>query len=114
MNNKANKLILQYYDPTLCYNYRKLNDIVTKRRVKLLCVQYPMRSMEPLKRIFQDKNDIIFVDNEKVFKEAVKRDGYTEYFDDMFGGDFGHCTARGNHLLAENIAKAILKEYFHK
>jgi hypothetical protein len=32
----------------------------------------------------------------------------------MFGGDFGHCTDRGNRLLAENIADTIVKEAFHK
>jgi lysophospholipase L1-like esterase len=32
----------------------------------------------------------------------------------MLGGDFGHCTPKGNRLLAENIAQTILKEVFHK
>jgi len=32
----------------------------------------------------------------------------------MFGGDFGHCTPKGNRLLATNIADVILKEVFHK
>ena len=31
---------------------------------------------------------------------------------DMFGGDFGHCTVKGNRLLAENVARVILKEIF--
>lgn len=112
INNKADKIILEYYDSALCYNYKKIKEIVTDRKVKLVCVQYPMRSIEPLKRIFQDEGDIIFVDNEKVFKEAVKKDGYNEYFDDMFGGDFGHCAIKGNRLLAENIATVISKECF--
>jgi len=30
----------------------------------------------------------------------------------MFGGDFGHCTDKGNKLLANNIAGAVLKEIF--
>jgi hypothetical protein len=30
----------------------------------------------------------------------------------MFAGDFGHCTDKGNRLLAENIATVILKEVF--
>jgi len=73
-----------------------------------------MRSIEPLKRIFGDQQGIIFVDNEKVFKDAVRKQGYTQYFLDMFGGDFGHCTKKGNRLLAENIANVILGEVFHK
>jgi hypothetical protein len=81
----------------------------------VVCVQYPMRSIEPLKRIFEDnKEGVIFVDNEKIFRDAVKEEGSDVYFRDMFGGDFGHCTAKGNRLLAENIANAILENVFHK
>jgi len=50
------------------------------------------------------------VDNEKMFNEGVKREGYDEYFNDCFAGDFGHCTPKGNRLLAENIAGVILTE----
>ena len=69
-----------------------------------------------MKRMFmwQAKSDIIFVDNEKIFKDAIREFGYHEYFIDASGGDFGHCTERGNRLLAENIANVILKEHFDK
>ncbi len=78
-------------------------------------MQYPMRNAEPLKKIFpgQEKS-IIFVDNEKIFKDAFRKEGRREYFVDMFGGDFGHCTPKGNQLLARNIADVILKEVFGK
>jgi hypothetical protein len=67
-----------------------------------------------LKEILGYSKDIIFVDNEKIFKDALKEESPKEYFTDMFAGDFGHCTPKGNRLLAQNIADAILKEYFHK
>jgi hypothetical protein len=73
-----------------------------------------MRNVEPLKRIFEKDKGVIFVDNEQVFKEAVRESGYKEYFTDMFGGDFGHCTQKGNELLAQNIADVILREVFNK
>jgi hypothetical protein len=73
-----------------------------------------MRSLEPLKRIFVQDKGIIFVDNEKIFKDAVKKEGYQAYFRDIFAGDFGHCTDKGNQLLAGNIADAILKEVFDR
>ena len=74
-----------------------------------------MRNIKPLKNIFQGKADgIIFVDNEKIFKEALNVSSYRDYFVDMFGGDFGHCTEPGNRLLAENIGNTILKEAFNK
>ncbi|OGW76064.1 MAG: hypothetical protein A2Z72_01695 [Omnitrophica bacterium RBG_13_46_9] len=93
-------------------NYRLLQKQLAAKGIKLVCVQYPMRNIEPLKKIFKGEEDIIFVDNEKLFKEAVEKEGYNEYFTDMFGGDFGHCTPKGNRLLAENIANTILKERF--
>ena len=99
----------QYRDLTIS-NYHKLKQILDKRNVRLVCVQYPLRSIEPLKEIFAVQKGIIFVDNEKIFRDAVKKWGYKTYFKDMFAVDFGHCTDKGNSLLAENIANAILKE----
>ncbi len=108
-------LRLNYHTPITTSNYHKLVRILDKRSMAYVCIQYPMRSIEPLKKIFENNNDgIIFVDNEKCFKEAVSKSSYKEYFNDMFGGDFGHCTEKGNRLLAENIANVILKEVFGK
>lgn len=104
----------RYYSVITYRNYNLLKEIAFKKRIQLVCVQYPMRSVKPLKRMLQDDDRVIFVNNEKVFKEAVRRDGYSAYFIDIFGGDFGHCTIEGNRLLAENIAKVILKEYLGK
>ena len=54
------------------------------------------------------------MDNERIFTEAVKKEGLQAYFSDMFGGNFGHCTPKGNKLLGENIAAAILKNVFQE
>jgi len=111
---KANDLRLDYYNPVTRHNYLRLKEILDKKGIKLACVQYPVRSVESLKKIFESREGIIFVDNEKVFKEALKKRSYKEYFTDIFGGDFGHCTYKGNRLLAGNIANVILKEVFGK
>jgi tetratricopeptide (TPR) repeat protein len=108
----ANDLMIGSCNLVTSYNYQKLKKIATQRGIKLVCVQYPMRNIEPLKKIFKKTENIVFVDNERLFKEAVKQEGYDEYFKDIFGGDFGHCTKKGNRLLAENISNIILKEYF--
>jgi Tfp pilus assembly protein PilF len=108
---KAESLRGGYLDPDVINNYHVLKQILDKRKIKLVCVQYPVRSIRPLKNIFKEEAEgsIIFVDNEKIFKDAIRKEGYKEYFRDMFGGDFGHCTKKGNRLLAENIANTILK-----
>lgn len=109
---KTEKLRSKFINPVTARNYQKLKEIVTGRRIQLICVQYPMRSLENLKRMLTDNEGVFFVNNEETFKKAVKREGYGEYFLDYFSGDFGHCTPRGNRLLAENIADVILKEHF--
>jgi len=110
----TNKPILGFYSPLTVINYNKIKSLVRKRNIKMVCVQYPMRSVEPLKSIFKDREGMVFVDNEAVFKDALKEGNRKEYFIDMFGGDFGHCTFKGNQLLANNIAETILEKYFYK
>ncbi|MFA5356859.1 MAG: hypothetical protein WC301_05595, partial [Candidatus Omnitrophota bacterium] len=93
-------------------NYQQIKDTLDRKGIQLVCVQYPMCPIEPLKRMLAGKEDVIFVDNERIFRNAVDKEGYEEYFIDMFGGNFGHCNEKGNRLLAENIADSIIKRYF--
>jgi len=111
---KANGLRAYFYSVETRHNYQRLKELLENRKIKLVCVQYPMRSLRPLMQLFKDKEGIIFIDNEGLFKEAVRKDGYRYYFVDMFADDFGHCTPAGNRLLAENIADNLIKEYFRK
>lgn len=111
---KANELSPDYYCPITHNNYLKLKETLDKKKIKLVCVQYPGRSAEPLREIFVDQRNVIIVDNEQVFKETLEKAVYRDYFEDMFADDFGHCTPKGNRLLAENIARVILKEVFKK
>jgi tetratricopeptide (TPR) repeat protein len=111
--SKANELTADYYPLIVIDNYRKLKAALDKRGIVYVCAQYPLRSIEPLKKIFQPgAQGIVFVDNEKLFKDALRKSGYKDYFIDMYNGDFGHCTPEGNRLLAENIANVILDEVF--
>ena len=86
-------------------------DLLRERNIRLAVMQYPMRAVEPLRRILDDAEDIIFISNEKVFQEAVRDKGYAANFMDLFAGDFGHCTPDGNRLLAGNAADHILPEF---
>ena len=105
---KTQKLRSKNYFATTKLNYNKLKDSVTDKNIKLICMQYPMRDVNNLRRLFYNQNGAIFVDNEELFKDAVAKDGYDEYFVDIFGGDFGHCTAKGNKLIAENLGEIII------
>jgi len=109
---KAKKMMPYGYSDLTIRNYRRLKEVLDKKRIRLVCAQYPMRKIWPLKRLFSSRDGIIFVDNEAVFKEAVNTISYSDYFTDRFAGEFGHCTPKGNKLLADNIARTILNEVF--
>jgi hypothetical protein len=98
-----------FYGPKTRYNYYRIVTELQKRNIKVICVEYPMRPAAELRGMMKAFKGIVFVDNEKSFKESVGREGYDAFFRDRFAGHFGHCTDKGNMLLASNIAEAILK-----
>ncbi len=114
IDRKMAQLRVDEYGALTVDSYRRLKRILDKRGIRLICMQYPMRSVLPLKRIFDDGAGVLFVDNQGVFEEASKKGDYRDYFKDMFGGDFGHCTDKGNGIMAKNIADTIIKEVFGK
>ncbi len=103
-----------YYRRVTVENYRALAGMLERRDIPLVCLQYPMRSLSPLQAIFSGREGITFVDNEASFLEAVSREGFKAYFSDAFAGDFGHCTPKGNRLLAERAAEGIVAAFFRR
>jgi len=89
-------------------NYQTLQKELAQRNIYLFAVQYPLRSVQRLKTMINGYGQVFIVDNEKSFKEAMAHEPYDTYFIDRFAGDFGHCTPKGNRLIAENIADSIL------
>jgi len=110
--DKAANLEEKYLSPLTIVNYRRIKEIVLERGIKLVSVQYPLRKLESLKNILREEGGVVFVDNERTFKEAVKNESYEQYFVDNFAGDFGHFSTYGNKLIAENIADAIIINFF--
>lgn len=95
-----------YENQNLIENFHNIQDIVKKEDIIFVAMQYPLRQIEPLKKIFLDENTI-FVDNENNFKKALSKTKYEDLFVDNFGGDFGHGTKSGNLLIAKNIFEKI-------
>ncbi len=103
------RLAEDYYGPETAAHFSDLGRQVVGRGVPLVCVQYPGRELEPLVRLLDDPRGVVFVDNEPDFREALERQAYADLFLDDCYGDFGHATAAGNRILADNIADAILE-----
>ncbi len=93
-------------------NYLKLLEILKKREVMPVLMQYPLRDLETLEYMVQSASDqqrIVFIDNQKTFQEAVNRFGYDLVFNDHHSGDFGHFTPQGSRILAEHVADVLIK-----
>ena len=77
-------------------------------------MQYPNVELVRLKKMFNETENIIFIDNEDNFKESLSKYPYDALFTDNFakgsGFNFGHATPYGNQLIAENVANVVLKE----
>lgn len=72
---KAKQSHENHYGPLTTNNFRRFKQILDRRKIALICVQYPGRSIDPLKKIFKEEEGIFFVDNEEIFKSAVLREG---------------------------------------
>ena len=103
---------ISYYNSSTYNNYQTLYNILNERKVKLVIMQYPMRNVKEFKNMFDEEQqqNVIFVSNEENFKKALENASYDDYFTDHFAGDFGHCTLKGNMLIAENVADVVLNE----
>lgn len=98
-----------YYRPATIKNYQTLTGYFLGTGTMLVCVQYPMQDVRPLSDALQGYPVHAFVDNQSSFQKGVDAEGYQAYFKDDFGGNFGHGTEKGNQLLAENVATAVLR-----
>jgi len=91
--------------------YVKILKMIEQRNIPVVIVQYPLRNLKTLKDSLPQSKDYYFVDNEASFKKGVGQEGYDAYFTDDSFGDFGHCTPKGDHLLANNIANTIFEVF---
>lgn len=90
-------------------NYGLLQDVLAQQGIPLIAVQYANRPVEPLRSLIDWREDVVFVDNEAVFREALASSPYEDLFWDRCYGDLGHATREGNRILAETLATAVLE-----
>lgn len=101
-------------NPETKKNYLKIKEVLTGANIKLVAMQYPFRSIEIVKNMLKNDPDVIYIDNERIFAEAVNDTNYNKYFSDRFAGDFGHPTPLGFRLIANNLVNVLIAEVFSK
>ena len=112
---KAGSIRMQYYQPVTKKNFLQLQDILRRRGIRLVCMQYPTRDIEPLKQIFGSRGgDVVFVSNADNFRAALDSHKFGELFIDHFAGDFGHATRLGNSLIVGRLADELERQVFSR
>jgi hypothetical protein len=108
--NKAEEIRLKYRNFDKEILYKQIVEKLLSNNIKVICMQYPMRSIKPLQEQLKEEpyyDKITFISNERNFKDMLKIRSYDEMFSDQVGGDFGHCTDLGNMMIAENVLKIL-------
>ncbi len=76
----------------------------------LVVMQYPLRKIDSLKKIFPDTaGRIVFVENFDPFYDAVKKYGYKHCFIDRTGADCGALTQAADELVGRNLAGRLIR-----
>ena len=93
--------------PRTVSNLNKMVNLTTDRGIKFFFVSYALRKIEILKNAIQ--RDVFYISNYENFQELLKKYSYEELFTDLFVEDFGHATPFGNRVIADNVARQLLK-----
>lgn len=109
-SRKARHIQMCGFNPVTAANYRRVKRTLGVRGITYVCMQYPLRSAAALKNLFGGETGcVIFVENVDLFRRVLAREPFASCFTDAFAGDFGHCTEKGNELIAANLAQVILQ-----
>lgn len=108
MEKRAAELRKRFYGPKTQKNYRELYAVINEEGIKLIAMQYPNLDVQEIKNYFEGKEEIIFVSNKENFKKALEKEPFDDYFIDSDQNAFGHATLKGNRLIAENAADAVI------
>ncbi len=87
-------------------NFYQISHLANITGAKLIIMQYPTFSLEPLKKLTGKLDRVIYIDNEKIFDNAP-REKY--FFEPRYPYNFSHYTLLGAQVLAHHLADEIEK-----
>jgi len=100
------------YSQTTFRNFQFLADTVMGEVGRLVILGYPTRSVLPLQAMVVPQEDVVFVENETNFLQALERYEREQIFIDHSGVDFGHLTSLGHELVATRLAQTIRESWY--
>jgi lysophospholipase L1-like esterase len=106
---RADALALSRIPEVTRDNYRRALKLTNDSGALFVAMQYPLRNAGELELMLEGAGDVIVIDNDAVFREAVASRGYDALFVDRFAGDFGHCTSDGYALLADQLMDIVFE-----
>ena len=89
--------------------YRHLAAYLREAGIPLVTMQYPTLPIQDLQSLLPDKAGIVFIENRDNFLRALAAEPKENIFTDLFRRTWGHCTQKGNRLIAENLAERLDK-----
>jgi hypothetical protein len=99
---------LHWYPEKTARHYNAMVKMALDRNIRVICLQYPLRPIDALKNMVQSREQVTFVENVDNFADALEANRAKEFFADSFAVYFGHCTRKGNRLIAERLADHII------
>ena len=110
--DKAEEIRLNFPNTKIYNLYKLIIKKLIDNNIKVICMQYPVRSIDPLRKQLENElyyKDLVFVSNERLFKEALMKNDYRKIFTDQFAGDFGHNSDVCNEMIAKNVVNTLEK-----
>ena len=114
INILTKKINMKEESKAIEYHHKRIYNISIKENITLVIMQYPTMNVEMLKSFFNktEQDNIIFIENKNNFNKAFKTKSYEDLFIDNFARgkeyNFGHATALGDELIANNVVKNII------
>ncbi len=117
LQKQAQAIESSVYSKKAIENHLELIEIIGSRPMVFIVAGYPLQDLSLIRFLIKSRTDsdkVMFIQNRKVYTEALDNKSYGDIFTDRAAGDFGHLTTYGNQLIARNMAQEIAKKIFNQ
>ena len=90
--------------PETTKNFGRLNSLSKASGAKLIIMQYPTFSLEPLKKLSGNLDGVKYISNEKIFDNGPRT---TYFYEPHYPYNFNHYTSVGSQIIAHHLADEI-------